>query len=54
MKTFGDCSLNRDERPRLSTGAIGQDMKRIVEQKPAYCARWSEELRQRFLARVGG
>jgi 2,4-dienoyl-CoA reductase (NADPH2) len=28
--------------------------KRIVEQKPAYCARWSEELRQRFLARVGG
>src|SRR5664279_4431024 len=26
MKTLGDCSLNRDERPRLSTGAIGQDM----------------------------
>ncbi len=28
--------------------------KRIVEQKPAYCARWSEERRQRFLTRVGG
>ena len=27
--------------------------KRIVEQKPAYCARWSEERRQRFLSRVG-
>ena len=26
--------------------------KRIVEQKPAYCARWTEEQRQRFLARV--
>jgi 2,4-dienoyl-CoA reductase (NADPH2) len=29
-------------------------MKRIVEQMPAYCARWSEVRRQRFLARVGG
>jgi 2,4-dienoyl-CoA reductase (NADPH2) len=28
--------------------------RRIVEQKPAYCARWDEERRQRFLARVGG
>ena len=28
--------------------------RRIVEQKPAYCARWSEDRRQRFLARVGG
>jgi len=28
-------------------------MRRMVEQKPAYCARWSEEQRQRFLARVG-
>jgi 2,4-dienoyl-CoA reductase (NADPH2) len=27
--------------------------RRIVEQKPAYCARWSEDRRQRFLARVG-
>jgi 2,4-dienoyl-CoA reductase (NADPH2) len=27
--------------------------RRIVEQKPAYCARWSEERRQQFLARVG-
>lgn len=28
--------------------------RRIVEQRPAYCARWSEDRRQRFLARVGG
>ena len=28
-------------------------MKRIVEQKPAYCARWTEERRRLFLARVG-
>jgi 2,4-dienoyl-CoA reductase (NADPH2) len=28
--------------------------RRIVEQKPAYCARWPEERRRRFLARVGG
>jgi 2,4-dienoyl-CoA reductase (NADPH2) len=28
--------------------------RRIVEQKPAYCARWTEERRQKFLARVGG
>jgi 2,4-dienoyl-CoA reductase (NADPH2) len=28
--------------------------RRIVEQKPAYCARWSEDRRQRFLTRVGG
>jgi 2,4-dienoyl-CoA reductase (NADPH2) len=28
--------------------------RRIVEQKPAYCARWSESRRQQFLARVGG
>ncbi len=28
--------------------------KRIVEQRPAYCARWSEDRRQQFLARVGG
>ncbi len=27
--------------------------RRIVEQKPAYCARWSEDRRHRFLARVG-
>jgi hypothetical protein len=29
-------------------------MKRIVEQKPAYCARWPRERRERFLERVGG
>ncbi len=28
--------------------------KRIVEQKPAFCARWPEERRERFLERVGG
>jgi hypothetical protein len=27
--------------------------KRIVEQKLAYCARWSEGRRKQFLARVG-
>jgi 2,4-dienoyl-CoA reductase (NADPH2) len=27
--------------------------RRIVEQKPAYCARWTENRRQQFLARVG-
>ena len=29
-------------------------MKRIMEQKPAYCARWPKERRERFLERVGG
>ena len=29
-------------------------MKRIIEQKPAYCARWPKERRERFLERVGG
>jgi len=28
--------------------------KRIIAQKPAYCARWSKERRERFLERVGG
>jgi 2,4-dienoyl-CoA reductase (NADPH2) len=28
--------------------------RRVVDQKPAYCARWAAERRQRFLARVGG
>jgi len=28
--------------------------RRIIEQKPAYCARWSEERRRQFLERVGG
>jgi 2,4-dienoyl-CoA reductase-like NADH-dependent reductase (Old Yellow Enzyme family) len=28
--------------------------KRIVAQKPAYCARWPKEQRERFLQRVGG
>jgi 2,4-dienoyl-CoA reductase (NADPH2) len=28
--------------------------KRIVAQKPAYCARWPKERRERFLERVGG
>jgi 2,4-dienoyl-CoA reductase (NADPH2) len=28
--------------------------RRIIEQKPAYCARWTEERRQQFLTRVGG
>ena len=28
--------------------------RRIIEQKPAYCARWPEERRQQFLGRVGG
>ena len=27
--------------------------RRIIEQKPAYCARWPEERRRQFLARVG-
>jgi 2,4-dienoyl-CoA reductase (NADPH2) len=27
--------------------------RRIIDQKPAYCARWPEERRQKFLARVG-
>jgi 2,4-dienoyl-CoA reductase (NADPH2) len=27
--------------------------RRIVEQKPAYCARWPDERRRQFLARVG-
>ena len=29
-------------------------MKRIQAQKPAYCARWPKERRERFLERVGG
>ena len=29
-------------------------MKRIVEQKPAFCARWPKERQDRFLSRVGG
>jgi len=28
--------------------------KRIIAQKPAYCARWPKERRERFLERVGG
>ena len=28
--------------------------RRIIDQKPAYCARWSEDRRNQFLARVGG
>jgi 2,4-dienoyl-CoA reductase (NADPH2) len=28
--------------------------RRIMDQKPAYCARWPAERRQRFLERVGG
>ena len=28
--------------------------KRLVEQKPAFCVRWSKERRERFLERVGG
>jgi hypothetical protein len=28
--------------------------KRIIAQKPAYCARWPKERRERFLRRVGG
>jgi 2,4-dienoyl-CoA reductase (NADPH2) len=51
--------------PRKARGDIGEAInpcqpsctlctRRIVEQKPAYCARWTEERRQSFLARVGG
>ena len=51
--------------PRKARGGIALDInpcqasctlctRRIVEQKPAYCARWTEERRQQFLARVGG
>ena len=29
-------------------------MKRLVEQRPAYCARWTRERRERFVERVGG
>jgi hypothetical protein len=29
-------------------------MKRIVEQKPAFCARWPKERQDLFLSRVGG
>jgi len=28
--------------------------RRIIDQKPAYCARWDKDRRERFLARVGG
>ena len=51
--------------PRKARGEIAEPIepcqpgcvlcnRRIIEQKPAYCARWSEERRQQFLARVGG
>jgi 2,4-dienoyl-CoA reductase (NADPH2) len=51
--------------PRKAGGQIGEAInpcqssctlctRRILEQKPAYCARWSEDRRQQFLARVGG
>jgi len=28
--------------------------RRLIDQKPAYCARWDKDRRERFLARVGG
>jgi 2,4-dienoyl-CoA reductase (NADPH2) len=51
--------------PRKARGEIAEPIepcqpscvlcnRRIIEQKPAYCARWSEERRKQFLARVGG
>ena len=51
--------------PRKASGEIGEPiepciptcslcMKRIVEQRPAYCARWPQARRERFLERVGG
>jgi len=51
--------------PRKARGEIAEGInpcqasctlctRRIVEQKPAYCARWTDERRQQFLARVGG
>ena len=51
--------------PRKARGEIGEPIepcqpgcvlcnRRIIEQKPAYCARWSEERREQFLVRVGG
>jgi 2,4-dienoyl-CoA reductase (NADPH2) len=29
-------------------------LKRVKEQRPAYCGRWTRERRERFLERVGG
>ena len=51
--------------PRKARGEIAEPIKecvpgcslctkRIVEQKPAFCVRWSKERRERFLERVGG
>jgi 2,4-dienoyl-CoA reductase (NADPH2) len=51
--------------PKKARGQIGEPIntctptcslcfKRIIAQKPAYCARWSKERRERFLERVGG
>ena len=51
--------------PRKASGEIAEPitecaptcnlcMKRIIEQKPAFCARWPRERRERFLERVGG
>ncbi|MEI6727201.1 MAG: NADH:flavin oxidoreductase, partial [Actinomycetes bacterium] len=51
--------------PRKASGQIAEPItectptcslcfKRIIAQKPAYCARWTKERRERFLERVGG
>ena len=51
--------------PRKASGEIGEPInpcsptcslctKRIVEMKPAFCARWPKERQDRFLERVGG
>jgi 2,4-dienoyl-CoA reductase (NADPH2) len=51
--------------PRKASGEIAEPIepcqpgcvlcnKRIIDQKPAYCARWPEARRRQFIARVGG
>jgi 2,4-dienoyl-CoA reductase-like NADH-dependent reductase (Old Yellow Enzyme family) len=43
-----------DEPITVCTPTCSLCSKRIIAQKPAYCARWPKERRERFLARVGG
>jgi 2,4-dienoyl-CoA reductase-like NADH-dependent reductase (Old Yellow Enzyme family) len=43
-----------DEPINTCTPTCSLCFKRIIAQKPAYCARWPKERRERFLERVGG